>query len=204
MPGTNAFREPSSPSTYEEKIKRSLFIANVSPCHNENEAREFLTLIVSKYRDATHNCRAYVLSNGSEYSSDDGEPSGTAGRPILNAIKRSGLVNVIVVVTRYFGGVKLGVRGLIDAYGETAAKALELCGSIECVLTSAVKITLGYNTVGNVTRLLDSAGALNLKWNYTENVSVECDVPVDEAERLTGELDEMKARGLIEEFEFAE
>lgn len=204
MLGTSAFREPAAPSTYEEKIKRSLFIADVSPCHDENEAREFLALTVSKYRDATHNCRAYVLSNGTEYSSDDGEPSGTAGRPILNAIKRSGLVNVIVVVTRYFGGVKLGVRGLIDAYSETAAKALELCGSVECVLTSAVKITLDYNAVGNVTRLLEGAGALNMRWNYTENVSVECDVPVDEAERLTGELDEMKARGLIEEFEFAE
>ena len=103
----NAYSEPAQSVTYEEKIKRSVFIANVSACHDEEEARAFLTGIISQHRDATHNCRAYVLSNGTEYSSDDGEPSGTAGRPILNAIKHSELVNVIVVVTRYFGGVKL-------------------------------------------------------------------------------------------------
>ncbi|MBQ9905046.1 MAG: YigZ family protein [Synergistaceae bacterium] len=189
--------EPETSSHYEEKIKRSVFIADVSPCHDEKEAREILTLVTGKYRDATHNCRAYVLSSGTEYSSDDGEPSGTAGRPILNAIKRSGLVNVIVIVTRYFGGVKLGVRGLIDAYGGTAMKALELCGSVERVEMSNVTITLGYNAVGNVARLLEAVKAVNLSWNYAENVSVSCDVPVVEIERLNAELDEMKARGVI-------
>ena len=185
--------EPETSSHYEEKIKRSVFIADVSPCHDEKEAREILTLVTGKYRDATHNCRAYVLSSGTEYSSDDG----TAGRPILNAIKRSGLVNVIVIVTRYFGGVKLGVRGLIDAYGGTAMKALELCGSVERVEMSNVTITLGYNAVGNVARLLEAVKAVNLSWNYAENVSVSCDVPVVEIERLNAELDEMKARGVI-------
>ena len=207
MLGTNVssgFREPEKTSVYEEKIKRSLFIAEVSPCRNEDEAREILSRTVSKYRDATHNCRAYLLSNGSEYSSDDGEPSGTAGKPILNAIKRSGLVNVIVVVTRYFGGVKLGVRGLIDAYGGTAQKALELCGSVERIMTSPLRITMSYNAVGNITRLLETAGALNLKWDYTENVNVSCGLPVDEIERIRGELDEMKARGVIEDWEFSE
>lgn len=189
--------EPETSSHYEEKIKRSVFIADVSPCHDEKEAREILSLVTGKYRDATHNCRAYVLSSGTEYSSDDGEPSGTAGRPILNAIKRSGLVNVIVIVTRYFGGVKLGVRGLIDAYGGTAMKALELCGSVERVEMSNVTITLGYNAVGNVARLLEAVKAVNLSWNYAENVSVSCDVPVVEIERLNAELDEMKARGVI-------
>ena len=189
--------EPETSSHYEEKIKRSVFIADVSPCHDEKEAREILTLVTGKYRDATHNCRAYVLSSGTEYSSDDGEPSGTAGRPILNAIKRSGLVNVIVIVTRYFGGVKLGVRGLIDAYGGTAMKALELCGSVERVMTSPLGIALGYNSVGNVTRLLESVGAVNLVWDYGENVSVSCDVPVSESERIFCELEEMRARGLI-------
>ena len=151
MPGTSAYSEPAQPVTYEEKIKRSVFIANVSLCHDEGEARDFLTQIISQHRDATHNCRAYVLSNGTEYSSDDGEPSGTAGRPILNAIKHSELVNVIAVVTRYFGGVKLGVRGLIDAYGGTAAKALELAGKVERVMTRGFSVSLGYPAMGNVT-----------------------------------------------------
>ena len=197
MSGTAAFREPENSSHYEEKVKRSVFIADVFPCRNDEQARQILSATVSKYRDATHNCRAYVFVDGTEYSSDDGEPSGTAGRPILNAIKRSGLVNVIVIVTRYFGGVKLGVRGLIDAYGEAASKALELCGSVERVMTSPLGIALGYNSVGNITRLLESAGAVNLVWDYGENVSVSCDVPVSESERIFGELEEMRARGLI-------
>ncbi|MBR0247466.1 MAG: YigZ family protein [Synergistaceae bacterium] len=193
--------EPESPVTYEEKIKRSVFIADVFPCHDEEEARSILADVTSKYRDATHNCRAYVLADGTEYSSDDGEPSGTAGKPILGAIKRSGLVNVMVIVTRYFGGVKLGVRGLIDAYGDTAMKALEVCGKIERVITSTFRIALGYNAVGNVTRLLEGTGAVNLRWDYTENVSVSADVPEGECERIARELEEMKARGIIAEWE---
>ena len=191
--------EPESPATYEEKIKRSVFIANVFPCRDEEEARSILAQVTAKYRDATHNCRAYVLADGTEYSSDDGEPSGTAGKPILGAIKRSGLVNVMVIVTRYFGGVKLGVRGLIDAYGDTAMKALEVCGKVERVITSSFRISMGYNSVGNVTRLLEKA--VNLKWDYSENVKVFADVPESECDRVSRELEEMKARGIIEEWE---
>lgn len=201
MPGPNAYREPEKSSQYEQKIKRSVFIAEVHPCHNEQEARSILADVVSRYRDATHNCRAYILSDGTEYSSDDGEPSGTAGRPILNAIKHSGLVNVIVIVTRYYGGVKLGVRGLIDAYGDTAMNALELCGSAERVATSSIRVAMSYNSVGNVSRLLEGVGAVNLRWNYSEDVSVVCDVPENECERLSAMLDEMKARGIIAEWE---
>ena len=201
MPGPNAYREPEKSSQYEEKIKRSVFIAEVHPCHDDNEARSILADVISRYRDATHNCRAYILADGTEYSSDDGEPSGTAGRPILNAIKHSGLVNVIVIVTRYYGGVKLGVRGLIDAYGNTAMNALELCGNVERVATSAIRIAMSYNSVGNVTRLLESSGAVNLQWNYAENVNVICDIPENECERLSGILDELKARGIIAEWE---
>ncbi len=193
----SAYSEPERTATYEEKIKRSVFIANVSACHGDNEARKFLNLIASQHRDATHNCRAYVLSDGTEYSSDDGEPSGTAGRPIMNAIKHTGLVNVIVVVTRYYGGVKLGVRGLIDAYGGVAAKALELAGRVECIITKKLTVLLGYAAMGSVTRLLEGAGALGILWDYGETVSVNAQVPVNECERLTGELEELSARGII-------
>ncbi|MBQ6972788.1 MAG: YigZ family protein [Synergistaceae bacterium] len=193
--------EPASPSTFEAKIKRSVFIADVFPCHNEEEAREILSHVTAKYRDATHNCRAYVLADGTEYSSDDGEPSGTAGRPILGAIKRSGLVNVIVVVTRYYGGVKLGVRGLIEAYGETATKALAGTETIERVMMSAFTVSMSYNAVGNVTRLLELHGAGGLSWDYGEAVKVACSVPEDEADILAGELEGLKARGIVAEWE---
>ena len=197
----NAYSEPEHPATYEEKIKRSVFIANVSACHDEAEARAFLNVIASQHRDAAHNCRAYVLADGTEYSSDDGEPSGTAGRPILNAIKRAELVNVIVVVTRYFGGVKLGVRGLIDAYGGVAAKALELAGRIECVITKKFTVSLGYPEVGRVTRLLEGAGALGTAWDYGESVSVNAEVPENMSEYLARELEELSARGIISGWE---
>ena len=197
----NAYSEPAQSITYEEKIKRSVFIANVSACHDEAEARDFLTQIVSQHRDATHNCRAYVLSNGTEYSSDDGEPSGTAGRPILNAIKHSELVNVIVVVTRYFGGVKLGVRGLIDAYGGVAAKALDLAGRVECVITKKLTVLLKYPEVGRVTRLLEGAGAVGMAWEYGESVCVNAKVPVKAVDALAGEFEELKARGIIIDWE---
>ncbi|MBQ3448024.1 MAG: YigZ family protein [Synergistaceae bacterium] len=193
--------EPASPSTFEAKIKRSVFIADVFPCRDEEEARSILAQVTTKYRDATHNCRAYVLADGTEYSSDDGEPSGTAGRPILGAIKRSGLVNVMVVVTRYYGGVKLGVRGLIEAYGETATKALELCGRVERVMMSAFTVSMGYNSVGNVARLLEGHGASGLSWDYGEAVRVAFSVPADEADALSSELDGMMARGIVAEWE---
>lgn len=188
------YLEPAQPSIYEEKIKRSVFIASLEPCHNEGEARDFLTRTISRNRNANHNCRAYIIGD-TEYSSDDGEPSGSAGKPILNAIKHSGLVNVMVIVTRYFGGVKLGVRGLIDAYGSTAAKALELAGRVERVRTRTFSVTMGYSATGTVTRLLE--GASGLKWEYGERVSVRADVPEGLCGSLVRELEELKARGII-------
>ena len=189
----NAYLEPSQPVTYEEKIKRSVFIANVEACHNEDEAKSFLNRITSEHHNATHNCRAYIIGE-TEYSSDDGEPSGTAGRPILNAIKRSGLVNVMVIVTRYYGGVKLGVRGLIDAYGGVAEKALSMAGSAERVITCEFAVSLEYGSMGIISKLLDSYSPT---WKYDEAVSVSANVPVDDEERITRELEELKARKII-------
>lgn len=190
---------PQRPAVYEEKIKRSVFIAEVEPCNDEKEAKDFLARVISLHRDATHNCRAYI-AGGVEYSSDDGEPSGTAGRPILNAIKKSGLVDVMVVVTRYFGGVKLGVRGLIDAYGQTALKALELSGRKEKILTSKIKISLEYNSMGTVTKILELNGAFNLSWEYGEIVNACAEIPVNFFENLLRELEQLKARKIIQNF----
>ena len=86
-----SYLEPEKSVTYEEKIKRSVFIADVAICHDEEEAKSFLARIISQHRDATHNCRAYLLSSGAEYFSDDGEPSGTAGGPTREVLKGSGL-----------------------------------------------------------------------------------------------------------------
>lgn len=104
-------------------IKRSVFIGNAAHCETEEEAKRFIRDVAAKYRDASHNCWAYkVIGNGVEKFnfSDAGEPHGSAGRPIFSAIEELNMTNVAIVITRYFGGTKLGVRGLIDAYRSTA------------------------------------------------------------------------------------
>ncbi len=114
--------------SYEEKIERSRFIVNLKYIEHVDDAKEFISKISKDHKTANHNCWAYVIGKNGDYahSSDNGEPSGTAGKPILNAINKSDLTNIVLVVTRYFGGVKLGIRGLIDAYGGVTERAIEL------------------------------------------------------------------------------
>ncbi len=119
-------------SEIEININRSRFIGNVIKVNNEDEAKDFIKDISRNYKNATHNCWAYKIFDKREIFnfSDNGEPSGTAGKPILGAIEMNNLINVVIVVTRFYGGVKLGVRGLINAYGETASLAIkdaEIC-----------------------------------------------------------------------------
>ena len=147
--------------------------------------------MISKHRDATHNCRAYVINN-IEYSSDDGEPSGTAGKPILGAIKKSGLMNVMIVVTRYFGGVKLGVRGLIDAYGGVAEKVLELAGSVLKIKTREIEFSFNYNDTGIINRLLEQNDARNIFYEYGENVSVKAEIPENFYEEFLEKIKKIK------------
>ena len=197
MLGITAYLEPQHNSSCELKVKRSLFIADLSVCHDDGEARAFINVITAQHRDANHHCRAYVLSNGTEYSSDDGEPSGTAGKPILNAIKRAELVNVCVVVTRYFGGVKLGVRGLIDAYGQAADMAIELAGRVSRTVCESFFVLMNYDALGLVQKVLDIVDASGFAWEYGQHVSLKADVPIDKTEYLTHELTELKARNII-------
>lgn len=114
--------------TYDWEIKHSKFITHISRVMDSDEAREFINDIKSTYPDATHNCSAYIHfvegANIVERSSDDGEPSGTAGKPMLDQLKGSGMLDVAAVVTRYYGGVKLGAGGLVSAYSDSVGKAL--------------------------------------------------------------------------------
>lgn len=121
--------------SYEEKIDRSRFLVSLKYVEHIDEAKEFISEISKEHQNASHNCWAFVIGKSGDYahSSDSGEPPGTAGKPMLNAILRHDLTNIAVVVTRYFGGVKLGIRGLIDAYGGVVEKAIELNGTSELV-----------------------------------------------------------------------
>ncbi|ABR31094.1 hypothetical protein SU69_06300 [Thermosipho melanesiensis] len=138
---------------YEGKknIKRSQFIATFSHVESVKEAKSFIREISKKYNDATHNCPAYrVMENKQiiEFSSDNGEPSGTAGRPILGALKKFDLLNVAVVVTRYFGGVKLGVRGLIDAYSSIVEETLKGIKIVKLIPVEVYKLKVPYEVYG--------------------------------------------------------
>ncbi len=116
---------PAESAHAQFTVKGSRFIATVLPVSDAEEAKELLTGVRKKYHDATHNCYAWRIHPAIEKASDDGEPAGSAGRPILQVLKGSGLTNAMVVVTRYFGGTRLGIGGLVRAYGETASMALE-------------------------------------------------------------------------------
>ena len=208
-----SYLELAGPAEYEEKIQRSVFIGRAEPCHSEAEARELLNRVRAAHRDATHNCWAYRIfltpEAVTEYSSDDGEPSGTAGRPILGAIqRRSNIYNVLVVVTRYFGGVKLGVRGLIEAYSGVAAKTLDAAQTVERVPVRPLTVRLPWASVGTVTRLLEGQGAEGLAWDYggegtasSPGVSVTTRIPCASFEPLAQTLDSLRAQGVIEGWE---
>lgn len=145
------------PNRAEQKIKGSKFIASVASVSNRDEALHFLEQIRSEFFDATHNCFAYRLGpNGLEYrAADDGEPSGSAGKPILFAINKFDLSDIIVVVTRYFGGTKLGVGGLARAYSSTAELVLTQCERKIVHLTIPLKVLCTYEDVSVIKKLID-------------------------------------------------
>ena len=167
----------TSRATY--KIKRSTFIASAAFVKNESEAKSFVSKISSEFKNATHNCWAYKVGE-TEYSSDAGEPSGTAGRPILSSIKSSGLDRVIVVVTRYFGGVKLGIRGLIEAYSFAAHQALD--GKHEKFLIGKkVEVEVDYPNFDKMAYRFRKAGYFYCSPpQFTEKVTLSLFVPLDE------------------------
>lgn len=156
----------------QQKIKGSKFIASLAPAPGEEKAEAFLQEIKKEFWDATHNVYAFVVGKGGERvekSSDDGEPSGSSGPPVLQAIKGSGLTDVIVIVTRYFGGTKLGIGGLIRAYGDTAAMALKEVPRREYQLLARVQVHVPYDFIGNITGFLEKED-INLEKIDYDNV----------------------------------
>lgn len=167
-------------------IKKSRFIGYGKPVTSEDEAIAFIESIRKKHWDATHNCYAYVIGERDEIqkSSDDGEPSGTAGRPILEVIKAQKLKNTAIVVTRYFGGIMLGAGGLIRAYTEGAVQAIEASEPIERVLRRKVAVEADYTWYGKIENELRNRGWHVGETVFADRVTVVC-LPEDgEAERF--------------------
>jgi uncharacterized YigZ family protein len=147
------YKSVTSECSVKLNIKRSIFIATLNGIENEKSAKGFIKTLQKKYFNATHNCPAYIIKNSPEnieFYSDAGEPSGTAGRPIIGEIKKNELVNVVLVVTRFFGGVKLGIRGLINAYSLAARTVIEKAEIITFDTAPCYKIKIPYENYGKV------------------------------------------------------
>ena len=177
----------------EEKTSR--FIAQVQAVTTEEEAAAFLESVRKQYWDARHHCYAYILGEQGQIMrfSDDGEPSGTAGRPILEVLTGSGIRNLVLVVTRYFGGTLLGTGGLVRAY--TQAAQAGIAASRVCTMCYGYTFTVetDYNGIGKIQYLLGQRGIPIEDSIYTQQVSVTCKVPFDEREKLLHEITEATA-----------
>jgi uncharacterized YigZ family protein len=183
-------------ATFEINVKRSRFIGNCVRVRDEESARSFIKEISAIFPDASHNCWAYrISSTGREVAnySDAGEPHGSAGMPILGAIDHLGLSDVTVVVTRYFGGIKLGVRGLIEAYGNTALETLKKAGIVDYCRSFELKLRLDYSRWNDFTRLLSEGKDYTaVSIDYAGDVSAVLLVIEENWSRVTGLLDERR------------
>lgn len=164
----------ASDYTTEVIIKKSRFIAHLKRIKSEDEALEFIARTKKEHNKANHNCYAFMLGDQDQIqrASDDGEPSGTAGVPILEVLKRNNIHDVCVIVTRYFGGVKLGAGGLIRAYAGTAATGVDEVGIVERLLMQNVTITLQYNQYDAIVYWLNQNDYPTPNVDYTDVVTL--------------------------------
>lgn len=154
------------------EIKRSKFIATLSHVESGEDAEAFVRAVRKRYPDATHNCYAYVadeLGNETRFS-DDGEPGGTAGQPMLEVLRKKGIVKAAVVVTRYFGGIKLGAGGLVAAYTDSVSEVLDAAGIRRMTECAEVTVECDYSDHSAIESALTRAGALRGEAVYGENV----------------------------------
>lgn len=164
--------------------KKSRFIATVRSVKTEEEALAFIEEMRKKYWDARHNCFVYSVGKNREFTrcSDDGEPSGTAGRPMLDVILGEDIYNVAVVVTRYFGGVLLGTGGLVRAYSKSVQEGLAQSTIIEKVYGISLEVITDYTGIGNIQYIAGERGLPILDSEYTDKVMLHMMIPADEVE----------------------
>lgn len=188
----NAYKAVYQGGTGEIVEKKSRFIATVCPVESEEEALEFIAGLKKKYWNATHNCWAFVTGERQELQrcSDDGEPQGTAGRPMLEVLLGEGIHNAAVVVTRYFGGTLLGTGGLVRAYSKAVQEGLRNSVIIEKQQGFLLKMETDYNGIGKIQYLLGQRGLTVTDSEYTDKVKLETLVPEALLEKLKEEITE--------------
>ncbi|APH03565.1 YigZ family protein [Bacillus weihaiensis] len=167
---------------HEIIIQKSRFICYTERVTTEEEAISFIQQIKKKHHNANHNCSAYLIGENDQIqkANDDGEPTGTAGVPMLEVLKKKGLKDTVVVVTRYFGGIKLGGGGLIRAYGKSVSEGLQAAGIVERRLMRVIKIKVDYTLLGKLENELRNTSTLIKNIHYAEDVIVECYIPIDD------------------------
>ena len=193
-------------------IEKSKFIAHAKPVETREEADKFIVEIKSRYKDATHNVPAMVLGEKCQiqWASDDGEPQGTSGAPMVQMLVGEGLTNLVVVVTRYFGGIKLGTGGLVRAYTSSAKLAVEAAGICSVQQVCRLGVTLDYTYLSRFQQMASESisegdgGFVIGDINYGEKVRLELITPEENLEKLTGMIANMTAgTAIIEEPETA-
>ena len=184
------FRTIKEDGQVQEEIKKSRFICHAKRVYSEEEARDFITAIKKEHYKATHNCSAFIIGERSEIkrTSDDGEPSGTAGVPMLGVLENHNLTNVCVVVTRYFGGIKLGAGGLIRAYAGSVALAVKEIGIIEIKEQVGIAIQMSYAQYQEYSNFLKEHDLIELETNFTEQVDTMIYVDKEEKENIKAAL----------------
>ncbi len=170
----------------EIEEKKSRFLGKIKPVETEEEAIAFIESIKKQYWDARHNCYAFIIGEHSESirCSDDGEPSGTAGKPMLEVLQNNGLKNVVAVVTRYFGGTLLGTGGLVRAYTQATQAALEEAQVATMTLMSVLEIRTDYNAIGKIKYMFAQADTLVMGEEYGVDVAITIAIPVSEKEAV--------------------
>ena len=190
-----SYKTTKGESEAEYIIQKSRFITHTKHVETEEEAREFIAALKKKYFDARHNPSAYVIgeNQAKQKSNDDGEPGGTAGNPILEAIKANELTNIVIVVTRYFGGIKLGAGGLIRAYNHSAVLGIESAEKIAMLPFISTLLIMDYNLLSPVENYLRQKELTTESSDYGEKVTLSILLPPESADAITKELTDLTA-----------
>lgn len=179
--------------------KKSEFIGHAAPVKTEEEAMEYINKIRKKYGDATHNCYAYMLANGSARYSDDGEPQGTAGVPILSVIQKGGFTDAVIVVTRYFGGILLGAGGLVRAYSASARDAVSAAKIVTYAQYSEFRVRCSYSEYQKLIPLIERLGVKEDGSEFTDAVTLHLAAKPEIFKQFSEKLSEMSGGKLIAE-----
>nr|NIX15739.1 YigZ family protein [Candidatus Dadabacteria bacterium] len=188
----SSYKVPSKTVTVEQVIKNSKFITSVTRVTNKHKAKEFIDSVSKKYSDASHNCYAFVAGNPDSTTDigfgDDGEVSGTAGKPILSVLQHKKIGEVVVVVSRYFGGTKLGTGGLVRAYTSSVQDALDKLPLEDCVALQSITLKFDYQYENTVRQILNKFNLEIADSSYSDNVEMGVEVPENKLDQLETEL----------------